>query len=197
LTVTGGTGPFLFTWDNGATTEDITTLTAGTYTVTVTDNNGCSVTTSANINNIGGPSLSTTQVDATCGNNNGSIDLTVTGGTGPFTYNWSNGATTEDITALVAGTYTVTATDNNGCSASASATINNIGGPSVSTTQVDATCGNSNVSRISRGPKVFVDVYISRSTHVKVPRIGICHASHAGSNVKISISRLDPRWHGV
>ena len=146
LNITGGTGPFAYNWSNGATTEDINTLTVGAYNVTVTDNNGCSATTSANINNIGGPSLSTTQVDATCGINNGSIDLTVSGGTGPFTFLWDNGATIEDINTLTVGTYNVTVTDNNGCTASTSATINNIGGPSLSTTQVDATCGISNGS---------------------------------------------------
>ncbi|MBX7226824.1 MAG: hypothetical protein K1X55_12400, partial [Chitinophagales bacterium] len=146
LSVSGGTSPYTYAWSNGATTQDISSLAAGTYTVTVTDANGCTASTSVTINNTNGPSLSTTKVDATCGNNNGSIDLSVSGGTSPFTYAWSNGATTQDISSLAAGTYTVTVTDANGCTASTSVTINNTNGPSLSTTKVDATCGSSNGS---------------------------------------------------
>jgi hypothetical protein len=130
LTVTGGTSPYTYSWTGGATTQDRTNLAAGTYTVTVTDANSCTKTISATITEPSALSLSTTKTDATCGNSNGAIDLTVTGGTSPYTYNWGGGITTQDRTNLAAGTYTVTVTDANSCTKTVSATVNNIGGPS-------------------------------------------------------------------
>ncbi|HNP99253.1 MAG TPA: hypothetical protein PKK99_09370, partial [Bacteroidia bacterium] len=124
LTVSGGTSPYSYSWSGGQTTEDLTGLLAGTNSVTVTDANGCTTTASATITEPTAISLSTTQVDVSCnGGNNGSIDLSVSGGTPGYTYSWSNSETTEDISGLVAGPYSVTVVDANGCSATTSATI--------------------------------------------------------------------------
>lgn len=86
-------------------------------------------------------SLSTSVTDANYGFNNGAVDLTVTGGTGPYSYSWSNGATTQDITALASGSYTATVTDANGCYQTATVTINSVCGPlpSITTTAVAST----------------------------------------------------------
>jgi exopolysaccharide biosynthesis protein len=117
LTVTGGTAPFTYVWSNGATTQDLTNIPAGTYNVTVTDADGCTQTLNGIV--ITEPAaivLTETHVNANCnGTSTGSIDLTVTGGTAPFTYVWSNGATTQDLTNIPAGTYNVTVTDAGGC----------------------------------------------------------------------------------
>ncbi|MEI7801365.1 MAG: gliding motility-associated C-terminal domain-containing protein, partial [Bacteroidota bacterium] len=129
LTVTGGTAPFDFVWSNGATTEDLTGLSAGTYDVTVTDVNGCTSTGSITLTqstalNLAASLSTYNGTNISCnGNSDGSIDLTVTGGATPYTYAWSNGATTEDLSNLGAGTYTVTVTDANNCSTTASSTI--------------------------------------------------------------------------
>ncbi|MEZ4893191.1 MAG: SprB repeat-containing protein [Saprospiraceae bacterium] len=147
LTVTDGSSPYTYAWSNGATSQDVSGLSAGTYTVTVTDNNGCTKSTAATITQPSALSLSKTVSDATCGNANGSIDLTVSGGSNPYTYAWSNGATIQDISGLAAGTYTVTVTDNHNCTKTLSATVNNISGPSLSETHTEVSCfGGSNGS---------------------------------------------------
>ncbi|MGI9545060.1 MAG: hypothetical protein ACR2MX_17495, partial [Cyclobacteriaceae bacterium] len=125
LTVSGGTPGYTFFWSTGETTEDISNLTAGTYNVTIIDANGCETTNSVTITEPAAAlTSSTTQVDVLCfGEATGSIDLTVSGGTPGYTFLWSTGATTEDISGLTAGTYDVTITDANGCETTDSVTI--------------------------------------------------------------------------
>ena len=124
LTVTGGTAPYTYAWNNSATTEDMIGLTAETYSVTVTDANGCTATTSVNVLEPAVLSANTVAGNVSCnGGNNGTVDLTVTGGTAPYTYLWSNAATTASIAGVAAGTYDVTITDANGCTATASVTV--------------------------------------------------------------------------
>ena len=117
LTVTGGTAPYTFSWSSGETTEDISGLSAGTYSCTITDNAGCSISTGdiVVVNNPGTLDVTFTSADENCGDGAGSIDLTVTGGTAPYTFSWSSGETSEDISGLSAGTYTYTVTDAAGC----------------------------------------------------------------------------------
>jgi PKD repeat protein len=125
VTATGGTGPYSYAWTGGQTTATATGLAAGTYTVTVTDANGCATTASATVGQPAAALAATeTHVDVLCfGNSTGSVDLSVSGGTSPYTYAWSNGAATEDLSGLGTGTYTVTVTDANGCTTTASATV--------------------------------------------------------------------------
>ena len=144
LTVNGGTAPYSYQWNNGMNTQDISNLSAGTYIVTVTDANGCTSAIYAIIANTGNISLAETHVNASCGNANGSINLTVTNGVAPFIYHWSNNATSEDLTGLAAGTYTVTVTSTVGCSGTLSVTITNTNAPVLTQTHTNATCGNAN-----------------------------------------------------
>ena len=149
LTVTGGVSPYSYSWSPaGVTTEDITNLTAGTYTATVQDANGCiSHLTSEPIAQpdalILTPSIIT---NVTCkGGNNGSLTANSAGGTSPYSYLWSNGSTDQTATGLTAGTYTFTITDSKGCTVSGSETISE---PSTTielfATTIDASaCGGS------------------------------------------------------
>lgn len=121
--VSGGTAPFSYSWNNGATTQSISNLDAGNYDVTITDANGCSNHASVNLTEPLVIAATAVGTNPTTANNNGSIDLTVSGGTAPYTYNWSNGSTNEDPSALAAGTYAVTVTDANGCETTASVTL--------------------------------------------------------------------------
>ncbi|MGD1844277.1 MAG: T9SS type A sorting domain-containing protein, partial [Salibacteraceae bacterium] len=115
--VVGGVTPYTYLWSNGDTTDSVSGLLAGTYVVTVTDSNGCTDTLSASILEPLALVLSDTVSDVTCnGDTNGSISLDVSGGTAPYTYNWSNGDTTQVLNNLAGGSYTVTVTDANGCS---------------------------------------------------------------------------------
>jgi len=149
LTITGGALPYSFNWSNGETTEDITNISAGTYAVTITDGNNCSVNTSTTVNNISGTLGYDwgNAVNEVCDNNQGSIDILLSGGLLPYTFNWSNGATTEDLTNLSEGDYTCTITDNNGCSISTPTfTVINEGGTLV-LDNIDLdneVCGNAN-----------------------------------------------------
>jgi hypothetical protein len=117
LNATGGSGILTYNWSNGSTDPSLGLLQAGTYSCTVTDANGCVATSSSFV--ITEPTaLNTTSTvtDATTfGGTDGSVNITVSGGTGSYSYNWSNGANTEDLNNLPAGEYTVTITDGNNC----------------------------------------------------------------------------------
>ena len=116
ITVIGGTNNFTFSWDNGETTEDLMNLTAGDYTVVITDGNTCTSTATYTIDEPMPLSYSNSILDANCyGGSDGSIDITPTGGTGSYTYEWDNGETTEDLNGVSEGFYTLTLTDSNMC----------------------------------------------------------------------------------
>lgn len=123
--VTYGTPPYSFVWSNGGSTQVLTGLPAGNYTVTVTSSQGCVGTASKTITGSPVINLNLTVQNVTCnGSSTGSITSSVTGGTVPFTYLWSNGASTTSISNLVAGNYSLTVTDNLGCTSSQSVTVN-------------------------------------------------------------------------
>ena len=122
--VSGGSTPYSFNWGNSITTQNRNNLAPGSYTVTVTDNGGCSATASAVITQPTLLSATASSTNITCnGGTNGAVNLTVSGGTVPYVYNWSNGATNQNLSILTAGTYSVTVNDNHGCTASANAVV--------------------------------------------------------------------------
>lgn len=117
LSVSGGSGPYQFAWSNGATSEDITALASGQYFATVTDQNNCSATARFTVSNESALSLVVGMTAPDCNSSNGSIDLSVAGGEAPYSFKWSTGQSSEDLSDVSAGLYTVTVTDNVGCSA--------------------------------------------------------------------------------
>ena len=125
ISVTGNNGPVTYLWSNAATTQDIVNIAAGTYTVTVTDSTGCVGNKTQIITQPSVLTLIDTIVPARCGNANGSAGVNVTGGTSPYTYLWSNGASTSSISGLNGGTYTVTVTDSKLCTANRTLVVNN------------------------------------------------------------------------
>ncbi|MFK7775977.1 MAG: gliding motility-associated C-terminal domain-containing protein [Saprospiraceae bacterium] len=148
ITVSGGVEEYTYAWSTGAaTSQDISNLAAGSYTVTVTDCKGVTaeqtimvtdpapVTGTANITQVSG-----------AGNSDGEIDLTPSGGTPNYTYLWSNGSTNEDLSGLPIGTYTVTITDAIGCTGIVSFDVPNACNPiTVTVSGSSVTCaGQSN-----------------------------------------------------
>ncbi|MBK9177502.1 MAG: choice-of-anchor L domain-containing protein [Flavobacteriales bacterium] len=124
LSVTGGSTPFTYAWSNGSNTQDLNGLNAGSFSVTVTDANGCSTGSSADV--LATPAALGTGIagHVLCnGGADGAIDVTMSAGTAPFTYAWSNGSTQEDLAGLSGGGYNVVVTDANGCTWSSAWTI--------------------------------------------------------------------------
>ena len=124
----GGTAPYTGTWSNGVDGFINNDLAAGTYTITITDASGCTGTGSAVVTEPAALTVTVmttheTSVDA----NDGTATANPMGGTGDYTYSWSNGETTQMISNLAPGVYMVTVTDANGCTAVKSATINAFG----------------------------------------------------------------------
>ena len=120
-----GTLPYTYLWSNSDTREGMSGLSTGTYTCTVTDNSGCSVTASIHVNSPLALSLTLSSSPAKCFGGTGSARVTsLTGGTSPYTYLWTpSGATTSNLTGIIAGTYTLTVTDSHGCTVAASVSV--------------------------------------------------------------------------
>ncbi|OFX58552.1 MAG: hypothetical protein A2046_04085 [Bacteroidetes bacterium GWA2_30_7] len=125
LTVSGGTEPNTYSWSNGQTIQDIPILSPGTYSVKIVDYNDCDTTLSYTIETGDNPVVTGTTTDVSCyGGSDGAIDISVSGGEVPYTYQWSKGESTQDISNLPKGSYTVTVTENNGCDTTATFEIN-------------------------------------------------------------------------
>lgn len=117
-TASGGVAPYSFQWNNGATSDSIDSLNAGTYVVTVTDDEGCKQIDSFSVTNTAPLVIdSIVTTDVPCYNDSsGSAIVNASGGTSPFSYIWNNGDTTQTIKDLPADTFSVTVTDVGGCS---------------------------------------------------------------------------------
>ena len=124
ITIIEGNPPYNFEWSNGITSEDINNLVAGNYELTITDNYGYNAIREYTITEPEGMIFEVVIVDESELGNDGSIDLSVTGGIEPYTFEWSNGATSEDIFNLTSEYYSVTVTDAIDCSINQTYSIN-------------------------------------------------------------------------
>lgn len=147
---TGGTPNYTYSWaPNGGTNSTATGLSTGTYTVFVTDANGCSQQTIVNVPNSNGPNTTTSfQSTNQCfGNCNASILATASGGNPPYTYLWTpTNQTTATATGLCAGTYTILSTDANGCTSQTTITVTQPSAITATASSVSANCNQANGS---------------------------------------------------
>lgn len=143
-TVTGMSAPYTFSWSNGATSEDLTGIGAGSYTVTVTDDGGCSVVRTYVLNEPDALVVSLDSLDSDfCGPlATGAAFINTNGGTPSYGFMWSNSAITEDLTGVNAGTYTLTVTDAHGCTTTLSA---NVPGSDIYINLYDTLCSGESV----------------------------------------------------
>ncbi len=147
LTLANGASPYQTNWSNGQTSEDLSSLTPGTYTVSVTDNNGCTTADTAVITQPTALTLHGLVDNVSCYNlQNGGIQITVGGGTLPYDYNWSSGQSTEDLNGLDTGAYVLNVTDGNGCVIDFSATITQPDTLTIQAVVYGATCNAANGS---------------------------------------------------
>jgi gliding motility-associated-like protein len=142
VVASGGNGAYTYSWapagsiGGGQGTANATGLVAGSYICTITDNNGCSITSGVTITQPTAIVIGITSSNASCGLPTGTATITsTTGGTGAYTYSWTpagsigGGQGTVNATSLAAATYTMTITDNNGCTQTATVAVSNSGGP--------------------------------------------------------------------
>ncbi|MBI5218061.1 MAG: T9SS type A sorting domain-containing protein [Bacteroidia bacterium] len=149
--IVNATGGSTYSWSGGLGSGAYhTNVCAGTYTVTVTDVNGCTDTDPTTVNSSSNTLVVTpSSISATCGNSNGSATATPSGGTAPYSYHWNNGQNTQTATGLSANTYSVTVTDAGGCTAIASANVSETGAPTITcsaTNPIDNGTGNGSAS---------------------------------------------------
>lgn len=150
LTGFGGTSPYSYLWNDGSIGEDKLSVGPGAYSVTITDFNACSMNMSFNVTEPNVMVASTTLTDVACfGSGTGAVDLSISGGTFPYSYIWSNGSTTQDISQLNAGNYQVTATDANSCTIVSAVSITQPAVLNISLTKTDLDCFNDNTGAVS------------------------------------------------
>jgi gliding motility-associated-like protein len=147
----GGVQPYSYQWlPQGGNAPQATNLPAGNYTVIISDVNGCSDSVTFVITENSAIQIASNTTPSTCGDNGGSANITVTGGTPNYIYTWSNGNSTPTNNGITGGTYTVIVEDANGCTTSGSLTVPNIGNPiTVSHTVTNISCAGQNDGAIS------------------------------------------------
>lgn len=163
IAVTGNFAPFTALWSNGANTLTANDLSAGSYTATVTDNNGCTAEILVDIVNPAPVNVQITTTPITTATaTDGTASVNASNGTAPYTYQWSNGETTQTATGFALGQHFVTVTDANGCSSSTSFIID-----------LGSSVGNVLLSQIKHYPNPFSGVFTLEVPMVSNPNTNI------------------------
>ncbi|MBI5916422.1 MAG: T9SS type A sorting domain-containing protein [Bacteroidetes bacterium] len=151
---TGGTGPYASGWNSGGTTQTITGLAPGNYTVIITDANGCTASQTVTVNEITcAVQIDIAHQDVSCpGAADGSATVNLASATPPFSFIWSNGETTQTVNQLSGGTYSVSSTDANGCEVVATVTVQEPSTFSANATSTDLTGFNSDDGTATANP---------------------------------------------
>jgi len=152
LNISGGTAPYSYQWSNGQTGQNLTQLLSGTYSSTITDYNGCITTSSVTITQPNALILRTISTPVSCYNGtDGQGIAQCSGGTPGYTYNWSNGSTSNQANGLSAGNYSVIVTDAHGCSETNLTSISEPLDLSITATEQDVSCygGNNGYATIN------------------------------------------------
>lgn len=140
----GGTPNYSFAWSTGCNTAACNNICAGSYTCTVTDFNGCVATATTSVTQPIDITITTSAIDAHCNQSDGSASASATGGTGTFSYAWLPSGSGPTLTNVAAGSYSVIATDQNGCDDTVAVSVNNLNGVNASLTSVtNNTCFQS------------------------------------------------------
>lgn len=143
VSTTGGSTPYTILWNTGASTNNITSLSAGIYYVDIIDVNGCTVSDTITLTEPTVLNDSIVAIDVLCnGDATGNINLFPYGGTSPYSYVWSNSSSSQNLANLPVGTYSVIITDSNNCTLSDTADINEPTALSY-TSNVSPTCKNT------------------------------------------------------
>jgi len=177
LSVSGGVTAYTCQWSNGATGLNIYGVVAGTYTVLITDANGCTDTSSITLNQ---PDVVAVNADIThvlCnGYMNGAIDLSINGGVSPYLFHWSNGSITEDLSGIGSGTYSVTVTDDNGCTSSYTFTVDQTSPVLIGLAQTNVSCnGQQNgtvVGTVNGGTPGYTYQWSNGSNQPQINNVG-------------------------
>ncbi len=183
VSVTNGSGTYTYIWSNGAVTQDLSTIPAGVYSVTVTDVAHCREDTSFALSSANGPTINsiTSTAESCFGQNNGTATVSASGGTGALTYLWSDGQNTATATGLTPGTYTVLVSDALSCLSAGSVIVNAGANVIVSAQATNESCANAcdgTVSLTASGGSGSFSYQWSDGGAAIANRTGLCEGTY-------------------
>jgi gliding motility-associated-like protein len=177
LTPFNGFGPYTYAWSNGATTQDLSGLCGGKFEVTITESGNCQLIVSDSLIAPDTIEIFDASNAANCNQTNGIASIIVTGGTQPYTYVWSSGASTSFVNGIGPGTYFLTVTDAKGCDSNVSVTVTTVPPPLLAISNaVDPKCfanfdGEAFVS-VSAGTAPYTYLWTSGETNATATNLG-------------------------